>query len=309
MARPGTLRAGIPGAFLALGALWALGIVVGRAAIASGMPGGLLGTIQIIALGLGSLAVRVALRPGPSAGAARARFLGAAALLLVVCPYMVTYIALEQVTASLMAIVLTTTPLFTVLIVAVLRTEPLTPRRLSGVLLGLVGVSGLIWSQADDGVEAFRTHAAGFLALAFLSPASYAIANVVCASFSSGRAGPVRDAVDTNIVAASLVVLVASFTVPFASAPSVSNLSSEAVWFTALAACANGLASVVFFIALAADGPVDTSTAGYVSAVVAALLGMLFLGETFPVAAIGSAALVLLGVWLSSRATRGGAER
>lgn len=75
-----------------------------------------------------------------------------------------------------------------------------------------------------------------------------------------------------------------------------------------LAACANGAASVVFFVALASNGPVDTSTAGYVSAVVAAFLGAVFLGEALPVVAIAFAALVLLGVSLSSRAASRASE-
>lgn len=214
MERSGVHRAALPAAFLVLGALWAVGIVLGRAAIANGMPGGILGVAQIIALGVGSLGARLAMRPARPAGAGRARFLAAAALRLVVVPYMVTYVALEQVSATVMAVVLTTTPLFTVVIVAVLRTEPLTSARVAGVLLGLVGMIGLIWAQADSGADAFRAQAAAFLALAFLSPASYAVANVVCASFSSGRADPVRDAVDTNIAAASLMTALVLLTAP-----------------------------------------------------------------------------------------------
>jgi drug/metabolite transporter (DMT)-like permease len=202
-------------------------------------------------------------------------------------PWLALSSAETRLSSSLSALLIAAVPLVAA---AVLR-ERLDPRRLAGLVVGLVGVAALV------GLDAKGAGVVPLLEIAVVV-LGYATGPIVLARRLS-------DAPALGVVTWSLVLVavayapVAALRWP-ATAPSGRVLASVG----GLAVVCTALAFVVFFALIAEAGPVRATVITYVNPAVAAILGVALLGEPFTAGTAVGFALVIAGSLLATRRER-----
>ena len=179
-----------------------------------------------------------------------------------------------QITSGLAAILNATTPLWTVVLAHLLtRDERLTPGRLAGVLLGLVGVVVLIGPAALAGLGVHLLAQLAVLAAA----ASYACAGLYGRRFRG--TSPLVTAAG-QLTATTVMMLPLALVV---DRPWVLPMPSPAALgaLTGLALLSTAVAYVLYFRILARAGATNVLLVTFLVPVSALLLGTAILGEPF----------------------------
>lgn len=200
-------------------------------------------------------------------------------------PFCLISTAELRLDASLAAIVNAMTPLFTVVVAFAWMGDPFTKRKLSGVLLGIVGVTVLVgWrSGQSSGV------AVGSLCLSLAAALSYGIGGVfVSRGFKGEKALDL--AVGQQLAAGVMLLPAALLLLP-------SRVPAPEVIFSllGLAVLSTALAYLIYFRLIASVGAVKTLTVTFLVPLFGLLWARLFLHE-----AIGPGALLGLLIILSS---------
>lgn len=185
---------------LVLGALWGASFLFLRVAVPVLGPVSLI-EARVLVAGLALLAVGLALRRLPDVRRDAGRFLTLGAL-SAAAPFTLIAAAELRLTASLAAILNATTPLFALGLAAIRLREPLSHRRLAGVLLGVAGVAVLVGLGPLhlDGALVLAT-AASLLAALF-----YALGGVYAKTHFADRP-PLVTATGQQLGAAALLLL------------------------------------------------------------------------------------------------------
>src|SRR5919112_1864695 len=200
-------------------------------------------------------------------------------------PFSLISAAEVHLTASLAAILNSTTVMFTALVAAFWLGDPLTARKISGVLLGVLGVAVLVgWDPLP------------------LSPiVLLSVAAVLGASLCYGVGGvftkKVFDGVPSLTLAVGQQTAAAGFMIPLAATdlPDRTPSPAAALCVLALAILSTAVAYLLFFYLISSAGPTSTSTVTLIVPVFGLLFGVLFLGEP-----VGWGTFVGLAVILSS---------
>ncbi|WP_300455302.1 DMT family transporter [Desulfobacula sp.] len=194
----------------------------------------------------------------------------------------------SHIDSSLAAILNATTPVFSVVLAHFLtKDEPLTKKRLAGVLFGWVGVIILIGIESLDGFGMKIAGQAAVLCAAFL----YAISAIFGRRFK---------AIDPAVVAAGMlsgstlimVPLVAAFEQPFALSP---DWTTGAALF-GLAVISTALAYIIYFYVLSKAGATNILLVTFLIPVSAIFLGVMVLGETPGWNAFTGMGLIFIGL-------------
>lgn len=215
------------------------------------------------------------------------RFLFQACLNSVV-PFTLIAWAERDVDAALATILNSTSPIFTFLLTAaVTRHEPVTFRKLLGVVAGIVGTAVIVGTQALDGL--------GREAWAQVAIVAATICYAGAAIFGRGFKGldPMMPAAGSMLCGAALLVP-ASLVIdrPWTLGPSPSSLAALA----ALSLVSTALAFVIYFRLVQTIGSVGTTAQAYLRVPIGVGIGALFLGETLQPSAWVGMLCVLLGV-------------
>jgi drug/metabolite transporter (DMT)-like permease len=223
-----------------------------------------------------------------------------------VIPFSLILTGQTYISSGLASVLNATTPLFSVLLLAVAGEEKLILRRLIGVLVGVVGVVVL----RDPGVGATTDQAIGML-LCLGAALSYGV---------SGLWGRRKLAQVPPITSAACQLLCSSVVIGLLAAPVDRPwqlaMPGATTWLAliGLAALSTSLAYIVFFQILARSGATNVMLVTLLIPVTAILLGWLVLGEPmslreiFGAVVIGSALIVIDGrafVWLRRQALAG----
>ena len=169
--------------------------------------------------------------------------------------------------------------------------ERLSPVRISGLLVGLLGVAALV------GLDLGSTDLAAVGALALVA-VGYAVGPMILAR-------KLADLPQLGVVAAS-VGLCALVYLPFGLAQAPSEMPAPKVLASvaALGVICTALAFVLFFQLIAEIGPARSTVITYVNPAVAVLLGVLVLDEPFTAAIGVGFVLVLFGSVLATSGRR-----
>jgi drug/metabolite transporter (DMT)-like permease len=210
-----------------------------------------------------------------------------------VLPFGLILTAQQEITGGLAAILIATTPIFTVLIMAVAGEESLSARRIAGVVLGLIGV--IILRGSDFGLH--DAHALGVL---------FCLGASLCYGISAllGRRllqnSPPLATTTFQMLVSCVMLAVLSFALeqPWRlPMPGMTTVLS----IVGLAAFSTALAYLVFFQLLQRSGATNVVLVTLMVPVTAMLLGYLMLGEHITLKeivgalVIGSALLVMDG--------------
>jgi drug/metabolite transporter (DMT)-like permease len=219
-------------------------------------------------------------------------------------PYALISAAELHLTAGLAAILNATTPLFTALVAAVWIKDPLTLKKVTGLVLGILGVAVLMgWSPLPLDAVILLSAGASLLAAAF-----YGMAGVYAKRAFAG-VPPLASATGQQLGAAALLLPVA---LPLAAttAPSMHLSLVIVLAVLGLALGCTSVAYLLYFHLISAVGPTSTLSVTLLVPVFGLLWSGLFLhepvtGGTFAgLANILASVLLITGARLPSRVLR-----
>jgi drug/metabolite transporter (DMT)-like permease len=274
---------------LALAALWGASFLFMRVAVPELGPVVLAeGRVAIAGAALLVYAAAIGARPALRARWRDYLLLGAVNAAL---PFSLLAAAELEIQASLAAVLNALAPLCGALVAAVWLRQRITPAAAAGLVLGVVGVALVV------GLAPFTIDLPFVLAVVACLGAAFAYgvgANLVGVRFAGEP--PLALAIGQQLGAA-LVLLPLVPVVPVRSAPDAVDIAC----LVALALGSTGVAYLLYFRLLAELGT-RGMTVIFVVPVFGVLWAALFLGEVIHVATVAGGAVILLSVWLITRA-------
>jgi drug/metabolite transporter (DMT)-like permease len=223
----------------------------------------------------------------PRDAASWRRFLFQACLNSVI-PFTLIAWAERSLDAGLATILNSTAPVFTFLMTfAITRHEPVTARKLFGVLAGLAGICLIVGVQALGGM--------GEQLVAQIAVVVATICYAGAAIFSRGfkNLDPMAPAAGSLLSGAAILVPLSLLVDrPWTLAPSVSSLLA----LLGLSVFSTALAFVIYFRLIQTLGSVGTTAQAYLRVPIGVALGVLFLGETLTSSVWIGLGCVVIGV-------------
>lgn len=200
----------------------------------------------------------------------------------------------QHIDSGLAAVVQASVPIFNALVaLKFLPHERLTPARVAGLAIGIVGVAFVTGINPDGGGLAI----AGALAVV-LSSLAYAGSGIYGQLAVTDTPGPVL-AAGSMLLAGVILTPIAVFQVPD-DVPSLEAIGSV----LALSLAGTAVAQLILFRVLALHGSTRLSLVTYLMPGFALVYGALILDERITAATIGGLMLILGGVALASGAVR-----
>jgi drug/metabolite transporter (DMT)-like permease len=274
------------GALLLLSALWGASFIYIRVAVPA------LGPFVLVELRVGLAAVALALCAALLGRLPKLRrrwrqfaLLGA---VNVAIPFCLISAAEINLTASLAAIMNSTTVMFTAVVAAVWMGDALTARKLVGVALGIVGVTVLV------GWDPIAMNWAVALSVGAMLAASLAYAlGSVYAKRTFADSPPLAIASGQLTAATMLVLPLAAVSAPEQSPSTIVVLS-----VLGLALPSTAVAYMLYFRLIANVGPTSTSTVTLLVPLFGLLFGVVLLDEPVGVGTLAGLVLILSSVTL-----------
>lgn len=196
-----------------------------------------------------------------------------------------------SIPSGLASILNATTPLFTVVFAHILTSdEKLTPARISGVLLGIIGVIVLLGYDPTDQASLPLLPQLAVLAAA----SSYAVASIFARRFKRYSVTPMQTATG-QLVGSSLCIVPAALII---DAPWTLQMPSplSIAALLGLAILSTSLAYMIYFRILVSSGATVVSLVTFLIPPSAVLLGILFLNETLRLNHLAGLALIAAGL-------------
>lgn len=270
---------------LLVAALWGASFLFIRVAVPQLGPLGLM-VVRTGLAGIALLPVVVATRRTPKTrDSHRYLILG---LTSAAVPFALIAFAELHLPASLAAILNATTPLFTALLTAAVTKTAPTPRRLAGIVVGVVGVAVVV------GVGPVAVTPGVLLAVgaSLMAAISYAVGGVYAQRRMSDLK-PLTLATGQNLAAAALLIIPALLTHP-TTPPSGTAWANAA----ALGLASSAVGFAVFYKLVATIGPLGALSVTFLVPVFGLVWSALFLGEAITWALVLGLAVILAGLYL-----------
>jgi drug/metabolite transporter (DMT)-like permease len=192
-----------------------------------------------------------------------------------------------QIDSGLAGILNSTSPLFTALIAHRFTTDDqLTPQRLLGIIIGMLGVGVLI---GLDAIQGFGSHIIAQFAM-LGATCSYGLAAVYGRQFKHHP--PAGSAAGMLIGAACLVFPLAILEQPWHLQPSLSSLGA----IIGLSFMSTALAFILWFKLIFSAGPSNTAMVTFLIPITALILGIFVLGEGIDLATVIGLVIILFGL-------------
>jgi len=203
-----------------------------------------------------------------------------------VAPFLLWGYAALELSVGLLAVLNATSPMWGALLSALVLHERLSPRRIAGLGLGIVGVA--IVSGAETS-ERWLAIAAG-LAAAFC----YGLTGIILRKWA-------RDTSARGMAAGTLLMGGLLLAPVLAVAPPPWPALNVVLAMLALALLCSSLGYILYFRLIADIGPAGALTVTYLIPIFGLVWGRLFLGEPLSVAMIAGAVVVIAGTVLVLR--------
>ena len=274
------------GALLLLSALWGASFIFIRVAVPA------LGPFVLVELRVGVAAVALALCAAFLGRLPKLRVRWRQFALLgmvnVAIPFSLISTAEINLTASLAAILNSTTVMFTAVVAAVWMGDALTARKVVGVVLGIVGVTVLVgWDPIV--MNWFVVLSVGAMLAASLA---YALGSVYAKRTFAGSP-PLAIAIGQLTAAATLILPLAAVSVPDERPSTIVVLS-----ILGLALPSTALAYMLYFRLIENVGPTSTSTVTLLVPLFGLLFGVVLLEEPVGLGTLAGLVLILSSVTL-----------
>ena len=214
----------------------------------------------------------------------------------VALPWFLVSDAELRLSSSLTGLLIAATPFVGVILGRLTGTaDRFDARRLFGLVVGFVGVAALVGLN----VSAHDLGAVGEIGLVAVC---YAVGPMIVSRRLSGVPS-------LGVVAVSLVLPAIAFApLGLTHLPAAIPPPKVLLAIGLLGVVCTALAFVLFFALIAEVGPVRATVITYVNPAVALALGVTLLGEPFTIGAVVGFALILVGLFLSTRRARAASE-
>ncbi|MGQ9424770.1 DMT family transporter [Gilvimarinus sp. F26214L] len=256
-----------------LGSLWGLHFSLIKIASESDLPPPLITVVTTLGVSLVYILIGLSRGRYPVFAPAPVVFYASCALLGYVLPIFVELFVARHMAAGLLTLIVSTTPVFTLVMALTAKTEPVSPKRMLGVAVG-AGAAAMILLP-----RAFGTASAGFswVALAFIVPLSYGIFHNYVA-----RAWP--EGMDTWQVGAGQMVAALVMMLPlyllFADPLTPDFSSWRQVHWAIAAMIVFAVAEVyLYFTIIRMAGAVVVSLSNFITIAAGVIWGMLIFNE------------------------------
>jgi drug/metabolite transporter (DMT)-like permease len=274
------------GALLLLSALWGASFIFIRVAVPA------LGPFVLVELRVGLAAVALALCAAFLGRLPKLRVRWRQFALLgmvnVAIPFSLISTAEINLTASLAAILNSTTVMFTAVVAAVWMGDALTARKVVGVVLGIVGVTVLVgWDPIV--MNWFVVLSVGAMLAASLA---YALGSVYAKRTFAGSP-PLAIAIGQLTAAATLILPLAAVSVPDERPSTIVVLS-----VLGLALTSTAVAYMLYFRLIENVGPTSTATVTLLVPLFGLLFGVVLLDEPVGLGTLAGLVLILSSVTL-----------
>ena len=219
----------------------------------------------------------------------------------ITAPNLFYYYAAPHLSAGILAITVSTVPLFTYAIMLVLRFESIVARRLAGIVVGMIAI--LLLVIPDQGLSS--DDASFWILLVILCAVLYSIENVY---IHKG----IHAVIDIRelIFASNLLATLVQF--PLAIYLGIDEswtwLASDAGLSIAGIAIGSGIAYAMFFYTIKTSGPVFASQCAYVVTLSGVIWGIIIFSEQHTLWIWMSVMVLLLGLVLVSPDDKAGVE-
>jgi drug/metabolite transporter (DMT)-like permease len=205
-------------------------------------------------------------------------------------PFTLIAAATLHLTASLAAVLNSTTPLFTALASRWFLHEPLHAKKWIGIALGIVGVFVLVgWSPVPLSMQTVFS-----ALLSVLAAFSYGCGGVYAKKTFTG-VPPLSLSIGQQLGAAFVLIPFTVFHIPTKPVSSVVVYS-----ILGLAVFCTAIAYLFYFYLLANVGPTKTLSVTFLVPVFGVIWGMIFLHEKITIGMIGGLAMILTSIFLMS---------
>jgi drug/metabolite transporter (DMT)-like permease len=275
--------------FIALGVIWGSSYLFIKIGVETITPL----TLVALRLAIGALVLAIVFRVAGGSlprGPRTWLHLTVMAVLNIVIPFSLITWAELNVASSLAAILTATTPLFAIVIAAlVLRSERITAQRVAGLLLGFIGVVVLV------GPAAFASGSSGLSVIAVLAAAaSYGAATVYARRTLTGTPPMASALLQVGIA----LLISGSLALVLEGAPTLPTDAPALVALAWLGVLGSGAAYLIYFRLIRAWGATRTAAVTYLMPVVGIVLGSMVANETVDLRVGAGAVLVIGGVAL-----------
>lgn len=255
----------------------------------------------VISAGAGAVLLAVHLLRGRTfpLNGHRLRYFAIAAAVSYAIPNMLMFSAIPHLGAGYTGIMLTLSPVVTLVLSMALRLSRPSLLGVAGIAAGFVGAVMVAAARGEAGAPADPV----WVAVGLLIPVSLAAGNIYRTWDWPENTGPIELAVGSHLAAAAILLAAAG-----SGAAEMPFEALGAMPLLVLAQVASASAMFAFFFRLqAVGGPVYLSQIGYVAAAVGLVAGTLFLGERYQALTWAGALIITLGVIMATRAqkTRG----
>ena len=205
-------------------------------------------------------------------------------------PFFLSTYALTQLSASVLSVLNATAPVFGAVIGALWLRDPLSTSKIAGMLIGICGVTVLLWSDLGSAhaMSPIPVIAALATACAYGWASNYARRHAATLDHFNSAHG--------SLWVAALLIAPAT---PFFPAP-VSLSVGVATAVVGLGVVCTAIAYLLYFRLIHDVGPASALTVAFLIPVFGVLWGVIFLGEPVTLALVGGGLLVITGTALST---------
>jgi drug/metabolite transporter (DMT)-like permease len=274
-----------------MGAGWGLTVPLAKVATSTGhQPYGLIFWQLVIVVAVLAPMTRFAGKPVPLKPHHLRLFI-VVALTGAVLPDVFFYLTASKLPAGILSILMSTAPLFSLLIALAMGNDRFSWVRLTGLLFGMAGVILMIGPKASLPEPAMTA----FVFLALLAPLLYATEGNIVARWGTYGLDPFR-----TIVGASAAGAVITLPIALLSGQWINPLQGFGIPEAALAlgAVTHGLVYAAYVWLVGRAGSVFTSQSAYIVTAFGVLWSMVLLGERYSVFIWVALALTLGGIFL-----------
>jgi drug/metabolite transporter (DMT)-like permease len=283
---------------LVTGGLLGLALPFGKIATDAGVPG--IVWAFVVSLGAGGILLCALILSGGrvSLTARRMRYFVVTAAISYAIPNLLMFSAIPHLGAGYTGIMFTLSPIITLAFSILLGVRRPNPLGIAGIGVGFVGAVMVALTRGEAGQPADLS----WVIIALLIPVCLAAGNIYRTIDWPGGAGPIELAVGSHL--ASAAILLAGI-LGFHGGEALATLAKVPISVVGQAASASAMFAF-FFRLQAVGGPVYLSQIGYVAAAVGLFSGTLFLGEHYLLLTWAGAAIIVAGVFVTTRAQRQG---
>ncbi|MBV6658960.1 MAG: DMT family transporter [Devosiaceae bacterium] len=260
---------------LGIGLAWGLAAPVGKHAVSTGHHALVVAFWNVATAAVSVTAIALLTRRKLVLSAETARFFLICGLLGRAIPITLAYVAFEQLPVGIVVILISTTPLLTLLTAAMAKVDALDARKLSGLVLGLLAVSAILLPGADGDLGA----APAMLLVPLIIALSYALEGTFIKSRKPDALDPIGMVLGSTWAAVLMLVPIIAFRADWFLFSSLSSVELAVVGGAVL----HLLGYLAFVWLIGQAGPVFTSQVGYIVTVSGVVFGMVFYGETYPI--------------------------